>query len=102
MDYSLLIAYLRQKQYITDLEKDILDTWDELQKSPLDMDSAERQVLSNDANYRDIAAMVTALPTTVKKPREQITETDLRYKLTMQLVRLLQKRGAGLWPINWN
>ena len=25
MDYSLLIAYLRQKQYITDLEKDILD-----------------------------------------------------------------------------
>ena len=30
MDYSLLIAYLRQKQYITDLEKDILDTWNEL------------------------------------------------------------------------
>lgn len=35
MDYSLLIAYLRQKQYITDLEKDILDTWNELQKTPL-------------------------------------------------------------------
>ena len=34
MDYSLLIAYLRQKQYITDLEKDILDTWNELQKNP--------------------------------------------------------------------
>ena len=25
MDYSLLIAYLRQKQYIADLEKDILE-----------------------------------------------------------------------------
>lgn len=36
MDYSLLIAYLRQKQYITDLEKDILDTWNELQKNPFD------------------------------------------------------------------
>lgn len=41
MDYSLLIAYLRQKQYITDLEKDVLDTWDELQKSPFDRSSAQ-------------------------------------------------------------
>ena len=30
MDYSFLIEYLRQKQYLTDLEKDILDTWNEL------------------------------------------------------------------------
>lgn len=97
MDYSFLIACLRQKQYITDLEKDILDTWDELQKSPFDMDSAERQVLSNDANYRDIAAVVTTLPTTAKKPREQITETDLRYNLTMQFVALAAKEG---WPTN--
>lgn len=43
MDYSLLIAYLRQKQYITDLEKDILDTWNELQKSPFDRSSAQLQ-----------------------------------------------------------
>lgn len=45
MDYSLLIAYLRQKQYITDLEKDILDTWNELQKSPFDRSSAQLQIL---------------------------------------------------------
>ena len=84
MDYSILITLLRKKQYLTDLEKDILDTWNELQKNPFDMDSAARQVLSNDAKYMDIAAMVTALPTTVQKPRGQITETDLRYNLTMQ------------------
>ena len=29
MDYSFLIEYLKQKQYLTDLEKDILDTWNE-------------------------------------------------------------------------
>ena len=41
MDYSLLIAYLRQKQYITDLERDILDTWNELaEESPFDRSSA--------------------------------------------------------------
>ena len=45
MDYSLLIAYLRQKQYITDLEKDILDTWNELQKTPFDYRSAQMQVM---------------------------------------------------------
>ena len=41
MDCSLLIAYLRQKQYIADLEKDILDTKNELQKTPFDYRSAQ-------------------------------------------------------------
>lgn len=92
MDYNtLLIDALRAKQYITPLEKDILDTWNELQKYPFDMNSAERQVISNDTNHPKIAAMVTAMPTTVQKPREQITETDLRYLLTMQLSGLIEK-----------
>lgn len=92
MDYNtLLIDALRAKQYITPLEKDILDTWNELQKYPFDMNSAEQQVLSNDINHPKIAAMVTAMPTTVQKPKEQITETDLRYLLTMQLSGLIEK-----------
>lgn len=92
MDYNtLLIDALRAKQHITPLEKDILDTWNELQKDPFDMNSAEQQVLSNDINHPKIAEMVTAMPTTVQKPREQITETDLRYLLTMQLSGLIEK-----------
>lgn len=92
MDYnSLLIDALRAKQYITPLEKDILDTWNELQKAPFDMGSAERQVISNDINHPKIAAAVTAMPTTVQKPRDQITERDLRYLLTMQLSGLIGK-----------
>ena len=47
MDYSFLIDLLRLKQEITPLEKDILDTWNELQKNPFDMDSANKQILSN-------------------------------------------------------
>ena len=92
MDYNtLLIDTLRAKQYITPLEKNILDTWNELQKYPFDMNSAEQQVISNDINHPKIAAMVTAMPTTVQKPRENITETDLRYLLTMQLSGLIEK-----------
>lgn len=88
---NIMIEMLKQKKYITPLEKDILDTWNELQKYPFDMNSAEQQVLSNDINHPKIAAMVTAMPTTVQKPREQITETDLRYLLTMQLSGLIEK-----------
>ncbi len=65
MDYSLLIAYLRQKQYITDLEKDILDTWNELQKSPFDRSSAQLQIMQNNAKHPEILAAIKALPTTV-------------------------------------
>lgn len=51
---SLLIEALRAKRYITPLEKDILDTWNELQKYPFDINSAERQVVSNDINHPKI------------------------------------------------
>ena len=88
---SIMVEMLKQKKYITPLEKDILDTWNELQKYLFDMDSAEHQIISNDINHPKVAAMVTAMPTTVPKPREQITETDLRYLLTMQLSGLIEK-----------
>ena len=88
---SIMIEMLKQKKYITPLEKDILDTWNELQKYPFDMDSAEHQIISNDINHPKVAAMVTAMSTTVPNPRDQITETDLRYLLTMQLSGLIEK-----------
>lgn len=88
---SIMIEMLKQKKYITPLKKDILDTWNELQKYPFDIDSAQRQIFSNDINHPKITAMVTAMPTTVKKARDQITEIDLRYLLTMQLSGLIEK-----------
>lgn len=92
MDYSsILIDALRVKQYITPLEKDILDTWNELLKMPFDMTSAEYQIISNDNNHPKIAAAINAMPTTVPKSREQISERDLRYLLAMQLSGLIEK-----------
>ena len=93
MDYSLLIAYLRQKQYITDLEKDILDTWNELQKTPFDYRSAQMQVMKNDAKHPEILAAIKALPTTVVRPFDQVTESDIRYNLGKQLEALAVKEG---------
>lgn len=47
MDYSILIEYLRQRNDLTDLERDILDTADEIQKTPFDRVSAEWQAKKN-------------------------------------------------------
>lgn len=88
---SMLIEVLKAKKMITPLEKDILDTWNELNKNPFTMESAERQVTMNDANHKDIFDKIALLPTTVLKPRYAITESDIRYKLTNQLSMLIEK-----------
>lgn len=91
MDYSFLIDLFRLKQEITPLEKDILDTWNELQKNPFDMDSTNKQILSNTISHPDISAKVNAIPTTVVKTQSQITEADHRYILQCQLAFLVEK-----------
>ena len=93
MDYSLLIAYLRQKQYITDLEKDILDTWNELQKNPFDRSAAQKQVIQNNAMHPEIFVAIAALPATETRPFEQATDSDIRYNLEKQLAALAAKEG---------
>lgn len=91
---SILIEFLKSQRMITPLEKDILDTWNEYQKNPFDMDSANRQIVSNNINHMDVFVKVNALPTTVSKPKEQITESDLRYILGEQLLFLVDKRNG--------
>lgn len=92
MDYSILIALFRAKQYLTDLEKDILDTWDEWKKEPFDYNSAQRQVMQNNAKYPEIFIAIKALPMTVTRPLTQMTEADIRYNLENQFIALAAKR----------
>ena len=93
MDFTLMIEGLRQAKCITPLEKDILDTWNELQKNPFDRSAAQRQVLQNDAKYPEIFLAIAALPTTVSRPIERMTEFDIRYNLENQLAALAAKEG---------
>ena len=88
---GLITELLKQNRFITPLEQDILDTWNELQKHPLDMSSANQKIVSHNLKYPDIYAKVSVLPSTVQKPVQEITETDLRYILDSQLAFLVQK-----------
>lgn len=92
MDYSLLIEALRQKQYLTDLEKDILDTWNELQKNPFDRTTAETQVKKIDFCYPDVCVTISVLPTTIMRPFTEATDDDIRYNLNLQLDALIAKK----------
>lgn len=93
MDYSFLIEYLKQKQYLTDLEKDILDTWNELQKNSFDRSAAQKQVIQNNAKHPEIFVAIAALPATETRPFEQATDSDIRYNLEKQLAALAVKEG---------
>lgn len=97
MDFSLLIEGLRQARCITPLEKDILDTWNELQKSPFDRSSAQRQIMQNNVKHPEILFAIQTLPTTVVRSFDQVTDSDIRYNLEKQLEALAAKAG---WPTN--
>lgn len=91
MNYSLLIEALRQKRYVTDLEKNILDTWNELQKNPFDRTSAETQVKKINFCYPDVHVTLSVLPTTIMRPFAEATNDDIRYNLNHQLNALVAK-----------
>lgn len=88
---SFIINTLRAAKYITPLEKDILDTTNELQKQPFDIRSAELQIYSNISKYPEIEVAVAYLPTSEFKLRHQMRESDYRYALEMHLTFLIKK-----------
>lgn len=90
MDYnSLLFACLKEKEYLTDLEKDILDTWNEIQKNPFDRVSAQWQVIQNDLKHPELLAVIIAVYSSTQGT------VDIRDILEKQLMVLLVKEG---WP----
>ena len=94
-----LVNMLRLQDCISDLEKDILDTWNELNKNPFDMDSAKIQELHNRGAYPDVYAAVLLLPTTIVKDNDQVTQSDLVYLLGCQLELMLSKRFGQVYGL---
>lgn len=89
MNYGILIAALKVKPYLTDLEKDILDTWNEIQKVPFDRVSAQGQVIQNALKYPELLAVIIAVYSSAQGT------VDIRDILEKQLMVLLVKEG---WP----
>ena len=92
---SALIDVLRYTNQITPLQKDILDTWDELQKKPFDAESAHKQIFSNNISHPDIFMAISALPGVVQKTVETLTQDDMVFTLRRQLEGLFAKEMEG-------
>ena len=88
---SALINVLRYTNRITPLQKDILDTWDELQKKPFDTDAARRQIVSNNVNHPDLFAAISVMPGVIQKPFDAVTQEDMIFNLRRQLDGLAAK-----------
>ena len=88
---SALINALRYTNQITPLQKDILDTWDALQKKPFDADAAHRQIGFNNMNHPDLFAAISAMPDVIQKPFDAVTQEDMIFNLRRQLDGLAAK-----------
>lgn len=86
-----LIVFFRINGTFSDLEKDILDSYNILQEFPFDNDKAKKQIWHNSQNYPDVSALVDTEPTTIVKRSEEITEQDRKYILGEQLNFLVLK-----------
>ena len=88
---SAFINALRYTNRITPLQKDILDTWDALRKNPFDMESAQKQIMSNNASHPDILAAISAMPNVIQKQFHEVTRDDMIFNLHRQLDGLIAK-----------
>lgn len=88
---SFLIEMLKQKQLITPLEQDILDTYHELNKQPFKRDSAIRQIQKNNINHPDIFVEISTNPMTVFKPWDVASDEDVYSNLMSQLEALVNR-----------
>ncbi len=89
---SCILEELKKKINPTELEKHIINTANELTKSPFDSFDAEKQIENNYAKYPELRPTINAIPYTVQKPTTDITDTDRAYVLNMQLNLLCIKK----------
>lgn len=93
---SVLIEILKERDVITSLEQDILDTYLELNKTPFDRDSAIKKITENNANHPDIFIAISMSPTTVFKPWALASNEDICSNLSSQLGALAGKEWEVL------
>ena len=93
---SLILEILKQKQVITPLEQDILDTYHEWNKKPFERDAAIRQCQKNNINHPGIFEEISANPTTVVKPWAVASDEDVYSNLMSQLGALAKREQEVL------
>lgn len=104
MDHKALesiVEYLKQKNQLSPLESDFIETWNALVSRPFDADAAEQKIVSNNAKYPEIFITIAGMPDTIIKPFSEVTEEDVKYNLRNQLKQMALKGSRGALNSKW-
>ena len=88
---NFLLEYLKHKDALSDLEKDILSTIEEYINIPFDRKSAEKRISENNLRYPDIVASITSIPGIEYKSFMDLTDEGVYNSLGYQIVALAAK-----------
>lgn len=89
--FELAIEALKYKNQITDIESDILKTWEDYSRNPFDREKAQNRITSNNLKYPDVFISIRIMPNTITKPFSEVTDEEMKSNLIKQLSFLFQK-----------
>lgn len=83
--------YARERRFLTDLQKDIVDTYGKLIANPFERNDVINQIKQNNTKYPDMYATIQAIPKVTAVSFETITDSGLQSNLYLQLEYLYLK-----------
>ena len=93
---DMILEYLKLNGTISDLEKDILDTFDKLAKQPFSREDAQKKVGENYTKYSDIIVSAGLTLGGSFIPLQDLSNKELHDNLCVQLIKLCEKEEFEL------
>ena len=88
---TMVLEYLKQRHNLTDLEKSIIETANELSKHPFQRDSAERKVGENYLMHGDLFENDFKYASALVQPLTLLPDEDILGNLKFQLLKMCAK-----------
>ena len=80
-----LLEYLKEKEKISELEKDILSTIQTYKKVPFDRAEAERKITNNNFKYINLSTTISLLSGSSSKPFNCLSTENIKHTLYLQI-----------------
>ncbi len=88
---SFISESLKAEKFITDLQKAILDTWNESNNQSFDANSMLEKIFENGYNYQEIRTSTISKIIQYMTENKPFAEAELRELLSLQLDILISK-----------
>ena len=93
---DMILEYLKGKEKLSSLEKDILEISQLCTESPVNRTEATRKIFEGDSNCPDVATIIRTAPGTQIVPFDCLSDDDILSNLYTRLVGLCIKEAEEL------